>query len=174
MTHIPLFKTLLRFLLLLSLSIQLVSCAESPPKLRTTASGDVLGVNYTGEGIQHFSVGNSGGSSVGSYSTGGFVCCTVYPRVWNPNFMVTVKWERTDCEKQKSLCSHETFGNWPLKKLSKTIPMEEYKNGGIVYVAFFPNDEVRIYVTSYGLGHPDFPNKLGIPQDPAENTGVTQ
>ena len=161
------FKTILRRLLILSLSTQLVSCAAFNKKPDPMATGALIGVNYTSEGIQRFSVDDSGGAVIGKYCISGTICCTRYPRVWNSNLKVTVSWKRSDCEKQKHLCTLETAlaGTWPPdKKCEKTILMEPYTETGRVYVVFLPNDEVRVYI--------NYPKELGIPQDPAELKGI--
>jgi hypothetical protein len=122
-------KTTLRLLFLLSLSTLLVACAKEEKKLDPMSGGAITGVNYSGEGIQWFSVDGSWGGAIGRYSGGGgSVCCVTYPRIWTPALKVTIKWERSDCERQRHLCTLETalIKTWPENKFfEKTIPIPE-------------------------------------------------
>ena len=161
-------KTTLRLLFLLSLSTLLVACAKEEKKLDPMSGGAISGQNYSGEGIQTFSVDGSWGGAIGRYSSGGTVCCVTYPRIWTPELKVTIKWERSDCERQRHLCTLETAmqGKTPYKTFDKTIPIPEYSSdGGTVYVLFFPHDEVRIHITEKGLGEDSFPGNPGNPDD---------
>ena len=80
----------LRFLHLLCLSASLASCATEPvvnPNAVVevpVAFGAQVGVNYTAEAIQWYSIGEAGGGGVDPYGTAGGICCAVYPRIWTP------------------------------------------------------------------------------------------
>ena len=165
-------NTVMGLLLVLSISTLLASCTKEEAKPDLTSIGALMGVNYTDEGVQRFSVGESGGGSVGRYGVSGTVCCTRYPRKWDPNFKVEVEWERTECNKKWEVCVREMakLGKEPYKIIKKTVPMEEYTVTGRVYVVFLPEDEVRVYISKAGPGRL-FP--LGMPQDPNETKEVT-
>ena len=154
----------------------LTACAsnEGAKHDDTLTGGALIGVNYTGEGIQRFSVDESGGGSIGRYSISGDYCCTMYPKVWTPGLKVTVEWERTDCERQRHLCTLETArqDKTPYKIITKTIPIEKYSELGEVYVVFLPKDEVRVYISRVGPKNKDFPTKLGFPQAPTDTNKV--
>ena len=166
----------LRLLLILSLS-GLIACSEKEAaKPDTTAGGSVVGLNYTGEGIQWFLVDGAGGGGVNRYGISGDVCCAMYPRKWTPELKVTVKWVRSDCEGQRQLCTLELIKQgikWPYKSVEKTVPIEKYTEPGEVYVAFLPNDEVRVYISNVGVKNKAFPGNLGIPTDPDEIKRIT-
>jgi hypothetical protein len=55
-------------------------------------------------------------------------------------------------------------GKWPHKVVEKTVALEKYAEPGEVYVAFLPNDEVRVYVYRGVVNGAAFP--LGDPKDP--------
>lgn len=170
-----LIQTTLRLLLILSISSLSVSCASEEDIYKSKmAGGALIGVNYTGEGIQRFSVDESGGGAIGSYGISGDVCCTMYPRVWTPELKVTVEWKRSDCERQEHLCTLEAAkaGTYPKKFLKKTVPLEKYTDLGDVYVAFLPHDDVRVFVSRVSPKSEHF--LLGWPQDPSETKGARQ
>ena len=166
-----LIQTSLRLLLILSLSTLTACDAQENAKPAHMTGGSLVGVNYTGEGIQYFSVDEAGGGAVGRYGISGDVCCAMYPKKWTPELKVTVKWKRTDCEGRRQLCTLDTAraGTTPMKFLEKTIPMEKYTELGEVYVVFLPHDDVRLYISTVGPRSKKFPSKLGIPNDPDEN-----
>ena len=157
-------QTAFRLLLILSLAGLVACSAKEDAKPDTTAGGSIVGLNYTGEGIQWFLVDGAGGGGVNRYGISGDVCCATYPRKWTPELKVTVKWERSD--------GREPDGKrWKLKSVEKTVPIEKYTEPGEVYVAFLPNDEVRVYVWHGVPNGPDFP--LGDPKDPDEIKRIT-
>ena len=157
-------KTSLRFLLLLCLSASLASCATEPVE-DPTAIGSLMGVNYTDEAIQYYSIGKSGGTGIDPYGVSGGVCCARYPRRWHPEIKIKVEWKRSDCRRQEQLCTMEAARarTYPFKTFSKTVTIPEYTAPGDVYTVFDPNDEVRVIVSEYGLG----PGFLNYPRKPA-------
>ena len=164
-------KTTLRLLFLLSLSTLLIACEKEKIEVKPDpmSGGAITGVNYSGEGIQTFSVDGSWGGNVGRYSGGGSsVCCVTYPRKWSPALKVKVKWERSDCERQRHLCTLERAlqHKWPKNKfLEKTIPIPEFTTPGEVYVLFFPQDEVQVHIVSHGFNKGSIPGDPGNPED---------
>ena len=139
----------------------LISCTKEEAKPDPMSGGALIGVNYTEEGIQWFSVDEAGGGGINPYSVSGDFCCTMYPKKWNPDLKVNVEWERSD--------GREPDGKrWKLKVLKKTIPIEEYTELGRIYVTFLPKDEVRVYISNVGPSNENFPSKLGFPEEPAK------
>lgn len=132
--------------------------------LSDTGSGSIVGVNYTGHGIQWFTINGVSGSSLGRYSGGGgHLCCAIYPKIWTPKYTVTVKWERSD--------GRDSSGTrWKIKPFEKVISVDEYIVEGNVYVLFLPDDKVKIFISVVGIGNPDFPTHPGFPED-AEGNG---
>jgi Protein of unknown function (DUF3304) len=131
-----------------------------------TGIGSIVGVNYTSNGIQWFRVDGAYGASLGSYrGGGGYECCVKYPKTWSPDFKVTVKWERSD--------GLEPGGaRFRIKAIEKTVNVEKYDFGGNVYVLFFPDDVVKIFVSRVGIGNSNFPTHPGYPEDQAKNKGT--
>ena len=147
-------------LLLLGLSMLLASCVKEK-KSDGMTGGNLVGVNYTGDGIQWFSVDQAGGGRVGRYSISGDICCAMYPKKWSQDLKVDVEWERSD--------GREPDGkNWKLKIIRKTIPIEQYTELGRVYLVFLPKDEVKLYISKVGPINPSFPSKLGFPEEPIQ------
>jgi len=163
-------NTLLKFVFILGLSTFLISCTNDKNTSDQMSGGNLVGVNYTGEGIQRFSVDNSGGGTIGKYSISGDYCCTMYPKIWTADLRVEVEWVRNDCERQRHLCTLETAmqGKTPSKEIRKTIPIEQYTERGAVYLVFLPHDEVRLYISNGGPFNTDFADNRGFPQDPSE------
>ena len=154
----------LRFLILLCLSTSLASCA-SEPVVDPMGAGSQVAVNYTAESIQWYSIDQAGGGTVIPYGIAGGICCALYPRKWTPELRVVVKWERSDCVGQEHLCTHESIvtHKYPFKKFRKTVPIQKYTDPGEVFIVFDPNDEVRVFVSKYGVGSPSF---IPSPQKP--------
>ena len=75
-------------------------------------------------------------------------------------------WRRSDCGGSGPGNERCPIGKrpWHYKNLEVTVPIEPYDRPYTTYVAFLPNDEVRIYVTQMGLLSPKHPAKLGRPR----------
>ena len=155
---------MLKFIFLLSLSALLVSCVKEEKKSDHMTGGSLIGVNYTGEGIQRFSVDNSGGGSIGRYSISGNYCCTMYPEKWTADLRVEVEWVSGHYD------NHDKF---IVKEHQKTIPIEQYTELGEVFLVFLPKDEVRLYIFNGGPKSPNFPSKLGFPEEPSKTKRIT-
>ena len=154
-------QTFKLLLLVLSFSALTACASNEEAKPDTMTGGSLVGINYTNNGIQQFSVDEAGGGRIGRYGISGRYCCAMYPRVWTPELKVTVEWERSD--------GREKDGKtWKLKSVKKTISIEKYTELGEVYVAFLPKDEVRVYVWHGVINGPSYPGNLGEPTDPNE------
>lgn len=62
------------------------------------------------------------------------ICCTSIPRVWYPGMKVRVRWDMPNGH------THNVK--------EKIVEVEKYERPGSVYLHFFPNDEIRLVVTS--------------------------
>lgn len=135
------------------------ACADrhdEPPD--TTGYGSIVGANYTRHAIQSFAVDGAWGGNVHPYSGGGsYVCCARYPKQWLPTFEVLVQWRRSD--------GRGADGVWQIKSIEKKVAVEKYMHEGNVYVLFFPDDKVKVFVSDLGVGNPRFPSKPGYPED---------
>lgn len=145
---------------LLIFCILISSCRnnERQEASQNSGMGSIVGVNYTENGIQEFFVDGAWGANVSAYSGGGgFVCCAFYPKVWVPGFAVRVKWERS--------AERHADGSWKIISMERTVPVEKYEIEGNLYVLFFPDDQVKVYVSKVGVGSAKFPSKPGYPED---------
>jgi hypothetical protein len=153
--------TSLKLFLLLSV-LATTSCKnnDSPEASDDSGMGSIVGVNYTENGIQEFTVDGVWGSNVGAYGGGGgFVCCVIYPKVWTPAFAVNVRWRRS--------AEREPDGkNWKIISKEHLVPVEKYETEGNVYVLFLPDDQVKVYISAVGVGSTKFPSNPGYPEEP--------
>ncbi|MFC0131825.1 hypothetical protein CR105_23580 [Massilia eurypsychrophila] len=129
------------------------------PAEHAVGMGGIVGANYSDNGIQWFTVDGAGGMRLGTYTGGGgHVCCAIYPRTWTPNFRVKVQWARSD--------GRDASGTtWKIKQLERIVAVDKYVVEGNVYVLFFPDDEVKVFVSDVGIGNPNFPTRPGYPED---------
>ena len=127
----------------------------------------LAGYNFSAEGIQEFYVDGAWGSGVSIGGGGGSVCCVKIPANWRADLRVTIEWRRSDCGgvdgNSHSRCAGMK-GDWPMKTLKKTIPIEPYSEPGTTQVMFLPNDEIKIYVRDDAPWGPDHPSHLGGPR----------
>ncbi len=151
--------------LVLALVLVGISACEAQKAAQPSESGAgaIVGVNYTGNGIQWFTVDGASGVSLGTYSGGGgFVCCASYPKVWTPHLKVTVKWERSDGREPGGV-------RLKIKAFEKIVPIEKFVEEGNVYVLFLPDDQVKVFISIVGVGNPIFPTRPGYPEDAQRN-----
>jgi len=132
----------LRILLLLimaMLSLPLVACSEEKVGM------DLVGYNHTDYEIGHFSVDESGGTYLGPHSGGGgFVCCVSVPRKYKSGMKVRIRWDGKDDVVYDRIVD---------------VPPYKPEDTGLFAVHFLRNGEVKVFVTSYTPGHPDYPLK---------------
>jgi hypothetical protein len=110
-----------------------------------TATPGIVGYNHTDTSIAHFLLngGSGGGFTQAHHGGGGTTCCVSIPAWWRPGLQVEVTWTTDQKNYQRQMVS---------------IP--EYERGaGRMAVHFLRNGEVKVFVTSLGLGHPDYPLK---------------
>ncbi|MYM27039.1 DUF3304 domain-containing protein [Duganella sp. CY15W] len=101
-------------------------------------------VNHTGNYIYSASVDGAGGGGMDRWGAGvANICCASIPRVWQPGMKVLVRWNMP-------------VGIQDVIK-EKVVEVEKYDRPGSIYIHFFPDDEVRVIVTSivpYNSAHP--------------------
>ncbi|QUP56216.1 DUF3304 domain-containing protein (plasmid) [Ralstonia syzygii] len=148
---------------LAGLLLGLAACSKAEaPKAAAVEEDDTLGgytgvLNYTDIpiGVVYVNgqwaggmVANAGGTSwAGSISV---------PKNWDPTFKVTVKWSDDELyEKDKNAL------------YTKEVPVEKYPptGGAYFYVAFYPNHEVKLYLTRGLPGYKGDPYNLEDPKD---------
>lgn len=137
---------------------------EGAGKLKSSPVS-ISGYNYTIEGIQEFYVNGQWGGNVSIGAGGGSnVCCVNLPKKWQPGLSAEVTWRRSDCGGSGPGNERCPIGKrpWaPAKTLKATVPIDFYDSPDGMYVAFLPNDEVKIFVSRMGLSNPNHPAKLG-------------
>ena len=124
---------------LMCLLTLLAACKEK------TDTAGIRAYNHTNNVIGQFQInGGSGGSFVVPHGSGGLTCCAVIPAKWRRGLQVTVRW------------SDGHFNN----EQERTVSIPEYDNRGTdLVVHFLRSGEVKVFVTGYLLGHPDYPLK---------------
>ncbi|SCB21718.1 DUF3304 domain-containing protein [Cupriavidus alkaliphilus] len=107
-----------------------------------------IGVVYVNDQWAGGMVANAGGTSW----TGGISV----PKHWDPNFKVTIKWS-----------DDELFEKDKKALYTREVPVEKYStvDAAYFYVAFFPNQEVKLYLTRWLPGAENDPAKLEDPTD---------
>lgn len=104
------------------------------------------GLNYTDDYIADFTVNGHSGANIQDNGGGGsFVCCVAIPNRWREDLSVTVRWV------------HSSTHSGPYKE--KTVKIPPYADGdfGTLVVHFYPDDNVRVLVTTKTSEHPAYP-----------------
>ena len=124
----------------LFLAATLSACRDSDATL------ELSGLNYTNVGISTFSVnGYHGGGIYPNGGGGSFVCCITMPRKWRHGFRVIVRW--TSDERVPDL--------W--KERIVAVPEYTDQDFGAFLVHFYPDDTVKVLVSTKVVGHPQYP-----------------
>ncbi|WP_321964440.1 DUF3304 domain-containing protein [Paraburkholderia sp. J7] len=150
--------------LLLSACVVLAACssvhsdaepAVDVPRYVELLGGGVSALNYTPWYIHSFAITGPKGSGIGGGGPnvwpikqngrpsggGAEVCCMTYPREWQPDLKLTVRWL---VEKKKS--DGKVFGYWYKAENVQIAQYDGRKSGG-VWGIFLPGDRVRIMIT---------------------------
>jgi hypothetical protein len=126
---------------ILSLIFTLAACSE-----KSNASIELSGLNYTDAWITTFTVNGYAGHGISPNGGGGaFVCCVIIPRDWHGAMKVTVRW--TEDDRVPDL--------W--KERVVTVPRYTKQDIGTFAVHFYPDDTVKVLVTTKIVGHPEYP-----------------
>ena len=110
----------------------------------------VEGLNYSGVPIGDFYVNDQWAGNVGTFAGGHSVATSIgLPRVWHTGLKVTVKW-RNDL----------LYAKDPKGLYTTVVDVPQYSDfpGGSLWVAFLPNDQIKVFASQYGPGHPQFPD----------------
>lgn len=140
----------------------LTACSKAEaPKAAASQEDDSLGgyvliLNYTDIPIGSVYVdGRYAGAMVANSVDAGTGRTSIdVPKQWDPNFKVTIKWSDDELyEKDKNAL------------YIKEVPIEKYPPTGssFLYVAFYPNHEVKLYLTK---GGPGYKGDVNSPEDP--------
>lgn len=134
----------MKWFLQLICTLMLSACVAQEVKQSETAPAQVGLVNHTGNYIYSASVNGASSGNMQAWSAGvAGVCCASIPRVWYPGMKVRVEWNMPEGIKDV------------IKE--KIVEVEKYDEPGSIYIHIFPNDEVRVVVTSVGGYSPKHP-----------------
>ncbi len=140
----------------------LVACSKAEaPKAAAVEEDDTLGgaigvLNYTDIPIGVVYVnGQWAGSMVANAGGTSWVGSASVPKQWDPNFKVKIEWS-----------DDELFAKDENALYMKEVPVEKYStdDASFFYVAFYPNHEVKLYLTKWGPGAEGDPYKLEDPK----------
>jgi hypothetical protein len=150
--------------LILVLCLPLAGCFEEP-----TATVSYGAISYIDEPIVSVIINGEGGIlGVYPHSGGnGGMCCIVIPEHWHPGLKATIKWQMDGTwlkDSQGKLVIRDGIkvlvqGPWK----QKTVDIPEYKEADTVAINFFPHDEVKVLVTKWGPGSPNYPYPVPDP-----------
>ncbi|VBB14435.1 DUF3304 domain-containing protein [Burkholderia stabilis] len=129
-----------------------LSAAQTPKRVELS-SGGTKTLNYTPWYIHTFSISGPKGSGIGGGGPnvmpmrvdgrpsggGAETCCTSYPREWQADLRVTVRWVV-----DKKMDS-KTLGYW-YKAENVRIPQYDGSRSGGVWAIFLPGDRVKLMV----------------------------
>lgn len=132
--------------LFLVLVLGLLACGPE------TAYIEICGLNYTSKHIG-FSVDGAFGPDIApNAGGGGFVCCIGLPKRWRQELKVIVRWR--DDEQHPD--------TWKEKIVD--VPRYEASDIGYFAVHFYPDDAVKVLVTTKTPKYPGYP----YPRPPKE------
>ncbi|WP_082746609.1 MULTISPECIES: DUF3304 domain-containing protein [Stenotrophomonas] len=148
-----------RVFVLLVISSGVVACqrqeAHATGPLPKTVGLTLSGLNYTDMPIGAMYVNGSWGGAVNAHNgCCGFAGGVSLPYPWKPGTKVMVKWSDNELYRKDpgALYSEEV-----------EVPPYEMIYSGFLWVAFLPEKKVKVYVSDFLPGHPDFPSGLQIP-----------
>ena len=153
-----------RRLLLAASLLLLTGCGDNKPSPAPVPDTGMVPLqtsilNYTDDYIGVVYVDDSWVGGMVAHSGGGkFAGSAEVPREWDPNYTLTIHWQ-----------TGELFDRDPdalYKREVATEPYQQYRPGGItmLWVAFFPDDVIKLFPTRVDPQHPDFPDGLLAPK----------
>jgi hypothetical protein len=162
-------------LLFLSALLLLAGCKPEAPKKEEPVTVGITGYNFTAEGVERFYVNNMYGSNLPPYGGGGATsCCVNVPVSWTPNLVARVDWTIGHWTKSYDELKAMPFDEqvkccWTERTFSKTVPIEPYEADkmGSLQVFFLPDDQIKVWVSKYDLGHERHPSGMAYPEAPA-------
>jgi hypothetical protein len=176
--------------LLSALALSLAACTSPQPYATKPIvlphrvellSGDSGILNYTPWYIHTWELKGPAGSGIGGGGRnalpihadgrpygGGGKCCTSYPREWQPDLKLTVRWLVSKDVKE---LGSKAPGIW-YKAENVRIPRYDGSRSGGVWGVFLPGDKVRIMVTDGNHDGGNNPNNRPADNDPYLAQGV--
>ncbi|QAU25401.1 DUF3304 domain-containing protein [Dyella sp. M7H15-1] len=130
----------IRIFALVALCLVLAGCPSDNVPL------EVVGYNHTDRSIGDFYVNGGWGAFLMKHSGGGtYTCCVVVPPVYKPGMKATITWSDEAGENPRS----------------REIAVQPYgpNDFGLFAVHFLRDGQIKVFVTPYNLGHPDYPLK---------------
>ena len=129
-----------------SISLLLLMCSLTACYEKKSASVELSGLNYTNTWITEFYVDGYAGHGISPNGGGGkYVCCVNVPRKWHKGMKVTIRWLKDDLVPNL----------W--KEQVVEVPEYTAEDIGTFAVHFYPDDSVKVLVTSIIEGHPNYP-----------------
>ncbi|RQO50978.1 hypothetical protein DBV14_17555 [Variovorax sp. KBW07] len=170
-----LLQLLWRWLVLfVAAAVLLTGCKPEAPKKMEPVMVGITGYNFTNEGVQRYFVNNMYGSNLPPYGGGGATsCCVSLPAKWSPDLKVELTWRMGDWTVPYEQIAHLSTDEqlkccWKVRALSKSVSIEPYEADtmGSLQVFFLPEDEIKVWVSKYDLGHEKHPSGMPYPQHP--------
>ena len=117
-----------------------------------------MGANHTDKTKVDITINGEGGVMIAMrHGYGGQVCCVVLPAKWRPDLTVTVGWQDDATVQLDENGQRLTRKGVPIlveaPRMSKTVKVEEYKVPDVLWIHFFPGDEIKVVSSKYGPGH---------------------
>ncbi|MGU2316244.1 DUF3304 domain-containing protein [Pseudomonas aeruginosa] len=159
------FKTACHLLLSALVAMVLTGCKPAdPPPPAAKADTDMVPLrvtvlNYTDEYIDEVYVDGSWASNAMAHSGGGKIAGSAeIPRKRDPNYKLTIHW--------RDEALYEKDRKALFKREVATEPYQQDEKGRMatLFVAFFPDDVIKLYPTFVGPDNPDFPDGLLSPK----------
>ena len=157
----------LRLFLSISLILGITGCGLG----EETATLNVTGVDYAGNGIRAFAVvdpndpkNRGGGMSITPYSAGGIQCCYQVPQEWHEGMKVNVvvqyplEGDTTD-ERSANLTKRRAEGTVQ-QTIEVEIPEYDTPARGTLWVQFLPDKNASVVVSELDPPHADFPGEV--------------
>jgi hypothetical protein len=136
------------------LSLGLVALSACDNSHETTWAVSYGAVNHTDKNIVSIVINDKGGILTSpAYGAGNAgVCCVIVPVRWKPGLTVTINWQEDSKPKLDAQGNEMLESGVPVLIASpwktKTVPVPQYKEEGDFFVFFFPNDDVKVAMTS--------------------------
>ncbi|MCR8957846.1 DUF3304 domain-containing protein [Variovorax sp. S2] len=162
-------------LLFLVSALLLAGCKPEAPKKEEPVTVGITGYVFTDEGIQEYFVNDMYGSNLPPFGGGGKTsCCVNLPAKWSPDLRVKVDWITghwtVPLDKIQAMDITEAMKCCLARRaLSKTVSIEPYETDkmGSLQVFFLPDDQIKVWVSKYDLGHERHPSGMSYPEPPA-------
>lgn len=148
---------LIRRMLLLMLLVPLAACFEEE-----TVAVSYAAINHTDKWIVSVIINDEGGIlGAAPQGEGGGVCCVVLPRKWRPGLRAKIEWRYDSTPKLDSHGKVMTNDGLPVLIESpwneRTIELPQYDRVGTFQLHFYPNGDVKLVISDFMLGHPQYP-----------------